>query len=183
MPPAPSPTEPQAPVRNTFPFNVKPNILDRDRILVPAGWDSWGKIGVLRDGFDAKLWNEAWERDLEPEGSSNEPGAKKLYAALVPDQGSKVRFADVRLDIMLKGRVGCTTPAIQQSSPRATVPLSSLRREREKVRQGSAWGFQEPWRAGGRHRRSARKQLVQSAQRREGSVRDGVWHGPYLSCR
>ncbi|RXW25406.1 hypothetical protein EST38_g437 [Candolleomyces aberdarensis] len=92
MPPAPSPgmtTEVQAPVRNIFPFAHKPNTLDRDHILVPAGWDSWGKIGVLRDGFDAKLWNEAWERDLESDSASVEPGAKKLYAALVPDQGAK----------------------------------------------------------------------------------------------
>ncbi len=59
--------EVQAPARNLFPFAHKPNTLDRDRIVVPAGWDSWGKIGVLRDGFDAKMWGEAWERDLEAE--------------------------------------------------------------------------------------------------------------------
>ncbi|KAF9480672.1 dynein 1 light intermediate chain [Pholiota conissans] len=95
MPPAPSPSmtgsEGQAPVRNLFPFTHKPNTLDRDRIVVPAGWDSWGKIGVLRDGFDAKVWGEAWERDLdvEDDASSGESGAKKAYANLVPDQGSK----------------------------------------------------------------------------------------------
>jgi hypothetical protein len=80
--------EVQAPVRNIFPFSHKPNTLDRDRIVVPAGWDSWGKIAVLRDGFDAKMWGEAWERDLDAE--DGEPGAKKTYANLVPDQGSKV---------------------------------------------------------------------------------------------
>ena len=68
VPPAPSPDgaldSTAAPVRNPFPFVHKPNTLDRDRIVVPAGWDSWGKIVVLRDGFDAKAWGEAWERDL-----------------------------------------------------------------------------------------------------------------------
>ena len=93
MPPAPSlampsSTEGQAPVRNLFPFLHKPNTLDRDRIVVPAGWDSWGKISIMRDGFDAKMWGEAWERDLE--SGTGEGGAKKAYAALVPDQGSKV---------------------------------------------------------------------------------------------
>ena len=93
VPPAPSPAgapsmEVQAPVRNNFPFSHKPNTLDRDRIVVPAGWDSWGKIAVLRDGFDAKMWGEAWERDLNAE--DGELGAKKTYANLVPDQGSKV---------------------------------------------------------------------------------------------
>ncbi|KAG6845425.1 hypothetical protein H0H87_009332 [Tephrocybe sp. NHM501043] len=93
MPPAPSPvasgTEPQAPTRNIFPFNHKPNTLDRDRIVIPAGWDSWGKISVLRDGFDAKFWGEAWERDLEDDHAEGS-GARTLYATLVPDQGSKL---------------------------------------------------------------------------------------------
>jgi dynein light intermediate chain 1 len=97
MPPAPSPSmatssEVQAPVRKVFPFTHKPNTLDRDRIVVPAGWDSWGKISVLRDGFDAKMWGEAWERDLAGEEgqASGETSAKKAYANLVPDQGPKV---------------------------------------------------------------------------------------------
>src|SRR5688572_19179732 len=93
MPPAPAPglassTEVQAPVRNRFPFKHKPNTLDRDHIVVPVGWDSWGKISVLREGFNAKMWGEAWEHDLNPD--SNETGAKKAYANLAPDQGAKV---------------------------------------------------------------------------------------------
>ncbi|THH12266.1 hypothetical protein EW145_g110 [Phellinidium pouzarii] len=98
VPPTPSlgmPTaEPVAPHRNPFPFVEKPNILDRDRILVPAGWDSWGKISVLRDGFDSKLWGEAWDHDLEAgvdleEVRGSEPGVRMLYANLVPDRGIK----------------------------------------------------------------------------------------------
>ncbi|CAL1700498.1 unnamed protein product [Somion occarium] len=94
IPPPPSPTmsgEVAAPVRNPFPFQHKPNTLDRDRIVVPAGWDSWGKIGVLREGFDAKAWGEAWEHDLDnsSDESTDEPGARKLYTNLVPDQGPK----------------------------------------------------------------------------------------------
>ncbi|KII95256.1 hypothetical protein PLICRDRAFT_34097 [Plicaturopsis crispa FD-325 SS-3] len=95
-PPAPSPglssgTDAPTPIRNPFPFQHKPNVLDRDHIVVPAGWDSWGKIGVLRDGFEAKVWGDAWEQDLEMSeaDTGDEPGAKKLFSALVPDQGSK----------------------------------------------------------------------------------------------
>ncbi|KAF9006656.1 hypothetical protein BDQ17DRAFT_1389437 [Cyathus striatus] len=90
-PPAPSigmPSEAPAPVRNPFPFPYKPNALDRDHVVIPAGWDSWGKIGVLREGFDAKMWGEAWEKDLDSE-QADEAGAQKLYASLVPDQGAK----------------------------------------------------------------------------------------------
>ena len=45
VPPAPSPDggleSSAAPIRNPFPFVNKLNTLDRDRIVVPAGWDSW----------------------------------------------------------------------------------------------------------------------------------------------
>lgn len=95
-PPAPSPgvaagTEAPAPIRNPFVFHHRPNTLDRDRIVVPAGWDSWGKIGVLREGFEARLWGEAWDTDVA-DGSETEDasGAKRMYRMLVPDQGAKV---------------------------------------------------------------------------------------------
>ena len=97
VPPAPAPDGAldgaAAPARNVFPFSHKPNTLDRDRIVVPAGWDSWGKIAVLRDGFDAKAWGEAWEYDLESgvDSGESEAGAQKQYTALVQDQGSKAR--------------------------------------------------------------------------------------------
>ncbi|TBU33085.1 dynein light intermediate chain [Dichomitus squalens] len=92
MPPAPSPSmggEVVAPPRNPFPFQTKPNALDRDRIVIPAGWDSWGKIAVLREGFDARLWGEAWENDLEGADDDDGPKATKLYASLVPDLSRK----------------------------------------------------------------------------------------------
>lgn len=96
VPPAPSPDGAldgtTAPMRNPFPFAHKPNTLDRDRIVVPAGWDSWGKIAVLRDGFDAKAWGEAWEHDLSSDAGidlEGDAGARTLYASLVQDQGPK----------------------------------------------------------------------------------------------
>ncbi|KAJ7068679.1 dynein light intermediate chain-domain-containing protein [Mycena amicta] len=95
LPPAPSPAvasgaEAPAPIRNPFPFTHKPNYLDRDHIVIPSGWDSWGKITVMREEFEARSWSDAWERDLESEdGSIPTDGAKTLFSALVPDQGTK----------------------------------------------------------------------------------------------
>ena len=71
-------TDAQAPVRNIFPFQYKPNTLDRDHIVAPAG-------GI------------AGERDLDDSPANEEPGAKKLYSALVPDQGPKVRRHNVSI--------------------------------------------------------------------------------------
>lgn len=79
------------PVRNPFPFNHKPNPLDRDHLLIPAGWDSWGKIEIVRS-FEPRVWGDAWDRDIEGDDTDEEPGAQTLFASLVPDQGTKVRF-------------------------------------------------------------------------------------------
>ncbi|KAI9574310.1 hypothetical protein HD554DRAFT_2034450 [Boletus coccyginus] len=95
-PPAPSPgmvtgTETSASIRNPFLFHHRPNTVDRDHIVAPAGWDSWGKIGVLREGFEARVWGEAWDTDLADASETKDAGgAKRMYRALVPDQGAKL---------------------------------------------------------------------------------------------
>jgi len=80
-----------APIRNPFLFHHRPNALDRDPIVVPAGWDSLGKIGVLREGFEARVWGEAWDTDLTDASETVDAGGAKIVSrALVPDQGAKV---------------------------------------------------------------------------------------------
>jgi len=68
-PPAPQPTigstDIPAPARNPFKFRHPANALDRDRVVIPAGWDSWGKIKILRDEFDPERWADAWDKDME----------------------------------------------------------------------------------------------------------------------
>ena len=155
MPPAPSAnmatsSEVQAPVRKIFPFTHKPNTLDRDRIVVPAGWDSWGKITVLREGFDAKMWGEVWERDLAGEEgqTSGETSAKKAYANLVPDQGPKVvkdlmnRQPDSNYSLSCS--LASPSASIQQSHARTSVPCQELRRKCKEVRQRSPRCLQKP---------------------------------------
>ncbi|KAI8624925.1 dynein light intermediate chain-domain-containing protein [Xylariaceae sp. FL1651] len=44
---------------------LKHNVIDRDKIVVPPNWDSWGKIRVLRDGFDVESVSEGWAIDLD----------------------------------------------------------------------------------------------------------------------
>ena len=80
MPPAPAPDTPPAKYLFTFPH--RPNVLDRDRIVVPAGWDSWGKITVVRDGFDCGRWGDAWEREVEHSENSG-GGAREMFRVLI----------------------------------------------------------------------------------------------------
>lgn len=55
---------PHSSTSRTFPFTQRANVIDRDQILVPLGWDSWGKIRVLRDGFDAAAFGAGWQLDV-----------------------------------------------------------------------------------------------------------------------
>ncbi|KAL8847138.1 MAG: hypothetical protein Q9221_007803 [Calogaya cf. arnoldii] len=45
--------------------NVRHNVIDRDKILVPPNWDSWGKIRVLREGFDVEGISSGWSIDIQ----------------------------------------------------------------------------------------------------------------------
>lgn len=49
---------------------VKPNVVDRDKIVVPPNWDSWGKIRILRDAFDAETISERWSIDIHAQPDS-----------------------------------------------------------------------------------------------------------------
>ncbi|KAF4548281.1 Hypothetical protein D9617_29g006570 [Elsinoe fawcettii] len=61
---------------------VKHNVVDREKVVVPAGWDSWGKIRVLREGFDIEGVSRAWGMDVEGEGGGT---TEELWAAKVPN--------------------------------------------------------------------------------------------------
>lgn len=45
---------------------LKPNVVDRDRVLVPPNWDSWARIRVLRDGFEVEDVSNKWGVDIDP---------------------------------------------------------------------------------------------------------------------
>ena len=53
----------RAPTCNPSPSLHGPTTLGCNRIICPWGWDSWGKIAVLRDGFDARAWGEPWDHE------------------------------------------------------------------------------------------------------------------------
>ncbi|KAJ2411317.1 hypothetical protein GGF47_006320, partial [Coemansia sp. RSA 2524] len=47
----------------SYPFRMRANVVDRDIVFVPAGWDSAAKIGYLREPFDVAATQEAWTSD------------------------------------------------------------------------------------------------------------------------
>lgn len=70
-----------APAR--FPFRHKANALDRDAVMVPAGWDSYGKITVLREGFDPARVARAWDASVS--GATDAESIEDLWTAMIPD--------------------------------------------------------------------------------------------------
>ncbi|PGH05949.1 hypothetical protein AJ80_08261 [Polytolypa hystricis UAMH7299] len=45
--------------------SLKHNVIDRDKILVPSNWDSWGKIRIIREGFDIESVGTAWSIEIQ----------------------------------------------------------------------------------------------------------------------
>ncbi|KAK4057713.1 hypothetical protein OIO90_001361 [Microbotryomycetes sp. JL221] len=48
-------------------FKFKANVVDKQQVTVPSGWDSWGKIKILRETFEpnqiCSLWNSSLKQD------------------------------------------------------------------------------------------------------------------------
>ena len=44
---------------------LKHNVIDRDKIVVPPNWDSWGKIRVLGGTFEAEAVSQGWAEDID----------------------------------------------------------------------------------------------------------------------
>ncbi|KAI8646309.1 dynein light intermediate chain-domain-containing protein [Parasitella parasitica] len=59
----------------SYPFKLKAQVVERDSVLVPAGWDSWGKLRVLREGFDCEAVHQGWDSDMDAVTDRQQPGA------------------------------------------------------------------------------------------------------------
>ncbi|TKY84532.1 hypothetical protein EX895_006434 [Sporisorium graminicola] len=77
-----------------FGFPYRASTTDRDTLLVPAGWDSWGKIKALREPFDCRSMARGWENDCEIETLRRTRGLARTKQ--VEDQLEKEMQADRR---------------------------------------------------------------------------------------
>ncbi|KAI8074661.1 dynein light intermediate chain-domain-containing protein [Gongronella butleri] len=79
-------TTPVPSTANALPPLV-PQVLDRDTIAVPSGWDTWGKIMALQE-IDCARLSQAWDVDLsmrEDQLPRSEDGLVALYAEKIHD--------------------------------------------------------------------------------------------------
>lgn len=71
---------------------MKAQVIERDVALVPSGWDSWGKLRVLREGFDCEAVNDGWDADMDAVTDKQQPGAhgsRGIYEEVISDPSLK----------------------------------------------------------------------------------------------
>lgn len=91
-PPISTPAAPRTSSTLRFPFPHRANVIDRDAVVVPAGWDTWGKIRILRERFDCEAVGRGWEADMERRagraevrGEADKGGLEREFGMVVVD--------------------------------------------------------------------------------------------------
>lgn len=125
---------------------VKHNVIDREKILVPPNWDSFGKIRVLREGFDVEEISELWSTDLRTEASmfpSNNQSADmgsqesskeqensvlKIYSSTITDPSR-----DRSLNDNTKAKIEITVPSYQEFLSTQLEVIERLKLEEAKT--------------------------------------------------
>ncbi|CEP17875.1 hypothetical protein [Parasitella parasitica] len=77
-----------------YKFRLKAQVIERDTVLVPSGWDSWNKIKVLREGFDCDHVSEGWDADMDAVIDRQKPGntgARGTYEEAIPNGESEIQ--------------------------------------------------------------------------------------------
>ncbi|ETN40850.1 uncharacterized protein HMPREF1541_05130 [Cyphellophora europaea CBS 101466] len=122
---------------------AKPNYIERDKILIPPNWDSWGKIRPLREGTDLEAISDAWSVEIQgkpddslddvvppsdQQASSEAESAVALYESSLPNptntQPSIIPTADAE---------DTTVPPVQEFLSAQAAILETLKAEDEKV--------------------------------------------------
>ncbi|RDW66896.1 hypothetical protein BP5796_09645 [Coleophoma crateriformis] len=132
---------------------LKHNLIDRDKIVVPPNWDSWGKIRVLREGFDVEAVNKGWSLDIDApvgsvsNGQANGAGSEDGHEGLSePVQGSAVAsyeeiIRDPSLDALQAANSEGNGLKLEISSLDAQEFLAKQLEVLDKIRQTSDSGM------------------------------------------
>ncbi len=125
---------------------LKHNVIDRDKVVVPPNWDSWGKIRVLRDGFDVEAVNVGWSLDIEEtvDTASNGQVAgdnpKDALMVVVPGgavQAYEETIRDPSLDALQATNAEMNGLKLEVSSLESQTFLATQLEVLDKIRQGA----------------------------------------------
>jgi dynein light intermediate chain 1 len=100
--------------------------------MVPSGWDTWGKISVLRDGFEPASILAVVEKELrEPKQGSEIEGLEAVWGRMIPE-GSRIK---VRLCHVWRTAAHTQPITTLGSSSQAEAEQSFLSRQYEIVQK------------------------------------------------
>ncbi|KAF4632807.1 hypothetical protein G7Y89_g5315 [Cudoniella acicularis] len=128
---------------------LKHNVIDRDKVVVPPNWDSWGKIRVLREGFDVEAVNKGWSLDIEEafESNPNRNSTGSLRGDEAPKRkGGAVeayeeQIRDPKLDALQATTAQTNGIKLEISSEETQKFLRTQADVLEKIRQGNESGM------------------------------------------
>lgn len=111
--------------------SLKHNVIDRDKILVPSNWDSWGKIRIIREGFDMEGVSTAWSIEIQdpPEPLSNssiDDDKPEGEGAVGPDDGTSAVAIFEQTIKDPKRDTSMTHPGSQHSKNKVEVDTSDM---------------------------------------------------------
>ena len=119
---------------------AKPSYIEREKILIPPNWDSWGKIRPVREGTDLEAISDAWSVEIQapPEADFN---ANQAHSEPVED-GSAVHVYESTLPSAPTPATAPTAATQEDDTPLSTVQeflasqltiLESLKADDEKT--------------------------------------------------
>ena len=141
--------------------NLKHNVIDRDKILVPPNCDSWGKISVLREGFDVEGVSSGWSSDIQPllapntasEAETTDPRSNPPNSP--PNRRTALQIYEETIRDPHMGSLKPMKAGIEVQAPNMQAFLSSQLEAMERLRreedQAAAAEAQEKEKAGKSH--------------------------------
>lgn len=106
---------------------LRHNVTDRDRVLVPPNWDSWAKIRILREGFDVEGISEKWSVDIDIPRHMRPTNGQTL-----PAEGEEAPNDSVQTPTTEEDADGPSATSIYEDTirnPESDFPLSSYSKQ------------------------------------------------------
>ena len=114
---------------------LKHNVIDRDKILVPPNWDSWGKIRVIREGFDVEGTSSGWSIDIRGPASAAADGNTETSNAETSSEGTVLpTYESTISDPHAYSSSQLRNPSIEVSIPTTQAFLTSQLETLEKLK-------------------------------------------------
>ena len=116
-------------------------MVDRDKILIPPNWDSWGKIKVLREGFDVEGVCNSWSEEARIADTTGAHKADRSgVIAAFQDVIKNPEGSPANEDYLQqkRSRVELETPAMQDFLARQLDTMEQLKVEEDAQRSEDA---------------------------------------------